>query len=118
VLFATCSSRSGATSTTTTCARRRGASPAYAELLTHEPVSLTTFPNDAGYDELVVVREIPFHSLRMHRLLLFHVAHVAYLPGERIVQKAGPRATTSALLGLLRDDARTRSEFLALVRGS
>ncbi|HEX4363435.1 MAG TPA: hypothetical protein VHZ75_02730 [Solirubrobacteraceae bacterium] len=25
--------------------------------------------------------------------------------------------TTSALLGLLRDDARTRSEFLALARG-
>ncbi|MDX6718401.1 MAG: cyclohydrolase, partial [Solirubrobacteraceae bacterium] len=59
---------------------------AYAELLSHEPVSLTTFHNDEGYDELVVVREIPFHSLCMHHLLPFHgVAHVAYLPGERIV---------------------------------
>jgi GTP cyclohydrolase I len=151
----------------------RRVAAAFAELLTHEPVSLTTFPNDAGYDELVVVREIPFHSLCMHHLLPFHgVAHVAYLPGERIiglsklarvvelfarelqlqerltmqvadclqqqlrpkgvgvvleaehlcmslrgVQKAGTRTTTSALLGLLRDDARTRQEFLSLVRG-
>ncbi|HEV7805631.1 MAG TPA: GTP cyclohydrolase I FolE [Solirubrobacteraceae bacterium] len=149
----------------------RRVAAAYAELLTHEPVSLTTFPNDAGYDELVVVREIPFHSLCMHHLLPFHgVAHVAYLPGERIVglsklarvvelyarelqlqerltmqvaqclqrhlrpkgvgvvieaehlcmslrgvQKAGARTTTSALLGLLRDDGRTRGEFLSLV---
>jgi GTP cyclohydrolase I len=76
----------------------RRVAAAFSELLTHEPVSLTTFPNDAGYDELVVVREIPFHSLRG-------------------VQKAGTRTTTSALLGLLRDDARTRQEFLSLVRG-
>jgi GTP cyclohydrolase I len=151
----------------------RRVADAFAELLTHEPVALTTFPNDAGYDELVVVREIPFHSLCMHHLLPFHgVAHIAYLPGERIiglsklarvvelfarelqlqerltmqvadclqehlrpkgvgvvleaehlcmslrgVQKAGTRTTTSALLGLLRDDARTRQEFLSLARG-
>ena len=151
---------------------RRVAS-AFEQLLGHEPVSLTTFPNDAGYDELVVVSEIPFHSLCMHHLLPFHgIAHVAYLPGERIiglsklarvvelfardlqlqerltmqvadclehhlrpkgvgvvleaehmcmtlrgVQKAGARTTTSTLRGLLRDDARTRGEFLALVRG-
>ena len=32
------------------------------------------------------MRDIPFHSLCMHHLLPFHgVAHVAYLPGERIV---------------------------------
>jgi GTP cyclohydrolase I len=149
----------------------RRVAAAYAELLTHEPVSLTTFANDGGYDELVLVREIPFHSLCMHHLLPFHgVAHVAYVPGDRIVglsklarvvelfarelqlqerltmqvatclqrhlepkgvgvvieaehlcmtlrgvQKAGTRTTTSALLGLLRDDARTRSEFLSLV---
>ena len=147
---------------------------AFSELLTHEPFSLTTFPNSESYDELVVVREIPFHSLCMHHLLPFHgVAHVAYLPGERIVglsklarvvelyarelqlqerltmqvaeclqrhlrpkgvgvvieaehlcmslrgvQKAGAKTTTSALLGLLREDHRTRSEFLSLVRGT
>ncbi len=145
---------------------------AYAELLTPVPFVATTFPNDEGYDELVVARDIPFHSLCMHHLLPFHgVAHVAYLPGERIVglsklarvvesfsrdlqvqerltmqvagwleetlrprgvgvvfeaehacmalrgvRKPGTRAVTSALRGLLRDDARTRNEFLALVR--
>jgi GTP cyclohydrolase I len=151
----------------------RRVAAAFAELLSHGPVSMTTFPNDGGYDELVVVREIPFHSLCMHHLLPFHgVAHVAYLPGERIiglsklarvvdlfarelqlqerltmqvaeclqqhlkpkgvgvvieaehlcmslrgVAKAGSRTTTSALLGLLRDDGRTRHEFLSLVTG-
>src|SRR6185437_11086305 len=59
---------------------------AYAELLTPEPFSLTTFPNDEGYDELVLVRDIPFQSLCMHHVLPFYgVAHVAYLPAERIL---------------------------------
>jgi GTP cyclohydrolase I len=143
---------------------------AYAELLTPTDFNMTTFPNDEGYDELVVAREIPFHSLCMHHLLPFHgVAHVGYLPGERIiglsklarvvdlfardlqvqerlttqvadwleehlapkgvgvvieaehmcmslrgVQKTGARTMTSALHGLVRNDPRTRQEFLAL----
>jgi GTP cyclohydrolase I len=143
---------------------------AYAELLTPQPFRATTFPNDDGYDELIVGRAIPFHSLCMHHLLPFHgVAHIGYLPGERIiglsklgrvvelfardlqiqermttqiahwlqrelepqgvgvvleaehmcmslrgVQKFGARTVTSALHGLVRDDARTRQEFLAL----
>jgi GTP cyclohydrolase IA len=146
---------------------------AYAELLTPEPFSLTTFPNDEGYDEFVVVRGIPFHSLCMHHVLPFHgVAHVAYLPAERIlglsklarvvdlfardlqlqerlttqiagwlqaqlkpkgvgvvleaehlcmslrgVQKPGAKTVTSALHGLVRDDPRTRAEFLSLTGG-
>ena len=58
----------------------------YAEMLTPEPFDLTTFSNDEGYDELVIARNIPFHSLCEHHLLPFHgVAHVAYLPGERIL---------------------------------
>jgi GTP cyclohydrolase I len=58
----------------------------YAEMLTPEPFDLTTFPNDEGYDELVIARNIPFHSLCEHHLLPFHgVAHVGYLPGERIL---------------------------------
>jgi GTP cyclohydrolase IA len=117
-----------------------------------------------------VARGIPFHSLCMHHLLPFHgVAHVAYLPGERIiglsklgriveffsrdlqiqerlttqvadrlqrelepkgvgvvleaehlcmslrgVQKPGAKTVASALRGLVRDDPRTRQEFLAL----
>ena len=118
----------------------------------------------------MVVRAIPFHSLCMHHLLPFHgVAHIGYLPGERIiglsklgrvvehfsrdlqiqerlttqiagwlqrelepkgvgvvleaehlcmslrgVQKQGAKTVTSALHGLVRDDPRTRQEFLAL----
>jgi GTP cyclohydrolase I len=148
----------------------RRVAAAYAELLTPEPFDMTTFPNDEGYDELVVVRDIPFHSLCMHHLLPFHgTATVAYIPDDRIiglsklgrvvdlfardlqvqerlttqvanwlethlrpkgvgvvleaehtcmslrgVQKAGTRTITSALHGLVREDARTRAEFLAL----
>ena len=146
---------------------------AYAELLTPVPFEPTTFPNTDGYDELVVAGSIPFHSLCEHHLLPFTgVAHVGYLPGDRIiglsklarvvdlfardlqvqerltqqvadwleehlaprgvgvvleaehlcmslrgVQKPGARTVTSALLGHVRDDARTRQEFLALTGG-
>jgi len=144
----------------------------YAELLTPARFSPTTFPNDGGYDELVVATGIPFHSLCEHHMLPFvGVAHVGYLPGERIiglsklarvvdhfarslqvqerlttqiagwldeqlaprgvgvvleaehmcmslrgVQKAGSRTVTSALHGRLREDQRTRQEFLSLTR--
>jgi GTP cyclohydrolase IA len=143
---------------------------AYAEMLTPEPFHVTTFPNDGDYDELVLVRDIPFHSLCEHHLLPFvGTAHVGYIPAERIVglsklarvvdhfarnlqvqerlttqvaswferelhpkgvgvvieaehtcmslrgaTKAGTRTVTSALHGLVRDDPRTRQEFLAL----
>jgi GTP cyclohydrolase IA len=64
----------------------RRVAAAFGELLTHEPFTLTTFANDSAYDELVLVRDIPFHSLCMHHLLPFHgVAHVAYLPADRIL---------------------------------
>lgn len=59
---------------------------AYAELLVPRPFSLTTFPNDEGYDELVLTRDIPFHSLCEHHLMPFvGVAHIGYLPGARIL---------------------------------
>jgi GTP cyclohydrolase I len=59
---------------------------AYAELLTPREFNLTTFPNDEGYDELVVARDIPVSSLCEHHLLPFTgVAHVGYLPGDRIL---------------------------------
>ena len=148
----------------------RRVADAFTELLTPRPFRATTFPNDDGYDELIVARAIPFHSLCMHHLLPFHgVAHVGYLPGKRIiglsklarvvelfardlqiqerlttqiadwlerelepqgvgvvleaehlcmslrgVQSFGAETVTSALHGLIRDDARTRQEFLAL----
>jgi GTP cyclohydrolase I len=142
----------------------------YEEFLTPTPFVATTFPNDEGYDELVLARDIPFHSLCEHHLLPFSgVAHVGYLPADRIVGLSklarvvehfsrrlqvqerltvqigdwladrlapkgvgvvleaehlcmslrgvgagGARTVTSSLHGLLRDDARSRSEFLAL----
>jgi GTP cyclohydrolase I len=59
---------------------------AYAEMFSPRPFDLTTFPNDAGYDELIIARSIPLHSVCEHHLLPFvGVAHVGYLPGERII---------------------------------
>jgi GTP cyclohydrolase I len=64
---------------------RRVAS-ALAEALTPTPFVMTTFPNEGDYDELVFMRDIPFQSLCAHHLFPFTgVAHVAYLPGERVV---------------------------------
>jgi GTP cyclohydrolase IA len=58
----------------------------YAELLTPREFRVTTFPNDEGYDELVLARSIPIRSVCEHHLLPFvGVAHVGYLPGERIL---------------------------------
>jgi GTP cyclohydrolase I len=143
---------------------------AYAELLSPRAFRLTTFPNDEGYDELVLARGIPIRSVCEHHLLPFvGVAHVGYLPGNNIlglsklarvvelfthrpqvqerltkqiadwldaelaprgvgvvidaehlcmtlrgVQATGSRTLTSTLLGTLRDDPRSRAEFLAL----
>ena len=59
---------------------------AYAELFTPRPFAATTFPNDEGYDELVLARAIPLRSVCEHHLLPFAgVAHVGYLPGDRIL---------------------------------
>lgn len=124
------------------------------------------------YDEMVVVRDLPFYSLCEHHLLpFFGVCHVAYHPAGRViglskiprvvdvfahrlqlqerltrevaealqqvlqpagvgvviearhlcmemrgVERTGAQTVTSCLLGVFRDDARTRSEFLELVR--
>ena len=58
----------------------------YRELLYRKPLTMTTFPNDEGYDELVLVRDIPFTSLCAHHLLPFRgVAHVGYLPATRLL---------------------------------
>ena len=148
----------------------RRVADAYAEMLSPRQFDLTTFPNDEGYNELVLATDIPVHSLCEHHLLPFTgVAHIGYLPGERIlglskfarvlemfardlqvqerltqqiadwlqenlaprgvgvviraehlcmslrgVRAQGARTTTSALHGLLREDARSRQEFFAL----
>lgn len=59
---------------------------AYAELLSPQPFDFTTFANTEGYDELVLIRDIPVRSMCEHHLLPFTgVAHVAYLPDESVV---------------------------------
>ena len=59
---------------------------AYAELFDSPEFRLTTFPNDEAYDELVLARSIPVRAVCEHHLLPFvGVAHVGYLPGERIL---------------------------------
>jgi GTP cyclohydrolase IA len=64
----------------------RRVAASYTELLTPTPFTLTTFPNDEGYDELVLAKAIPFFSLCQHHLLPFTgVAHVGYLPAGRIL---------------------------------
>src|SRR6516165_2260813 len=143
---------------------------AYAELFDARPLRLTTFANDEGYDELVLARAIPFRTVCEHHLLPFSgVAHVGYLPADRIVglsklarltehfaarpqtqerltrqiadsldanlaprgagvvleaehscmthrgvRALGAKTVTSALLGALRADPRSRAEFFAL----
>jgi len=143
------------------------------ELITPREFDLTTFPNDEGYDELVLARDIPVQSLCEHHMLPFRgVAHVGYLPGPRLlglsklarvvelfardlqvqerlttqvagwlqehlapkgvgvvieaehlcmslrgVQATGSRTVTSAVHGLIREDARSRQEFFTLARG-
>ena len=132
-----------------------------------------TFEEVGGYDQLVVLKDIRFVSFCEHHMLpVVGVAHVGYLPTDRVVgisklarvvrgfakrlqiqekmtaqiadaihevlRPAGvgvvieaehscmtlrgvdvPGATlsTSTLLGVVRDDPRTREEFLRLVRG-
>ncbi len=58
----------------------------FKEMLTPREFDLTTFPNDEHYDELVLAKSIPVSSLCEHHMLPFTgVAHVGYLPGERIL---------------------------------
>jgi GTP cyclohydrolase I len=147
---------------------------AYLEMLTPRSIDLTTFDNDEGSDELVLARGIPVQALCEHHLLPFvGVAHVGYLPRDRIlglsklarvvelfarrpqvqerltkqvadwlddqlsprgvgvvieaehscmtlrgVRAADTTTITSTLLGTLREDPRSRAEFLALTTGA
>ena len=133
-----------------------------------------TFEEVAGYDELVVLRDIRFVSFCEHHMLpVVGKAHVGYLPTNRVVgisklarvvkgfgrrlqfqekmtaeiakaihevlepqgvgvvieaehscmtlrgvEVPGASLTTSCLLGVVRDDPRTREEFLRLARGT
>lgn len=49
-------------------------------------VLATTFGDVDGYNEMILLKDIPFHSTCEHHMLPFNgVAHVAYLPKERVV---------------------------------
>lgn len=64
----------------------RRVAESFTEMLTPREFDLTTFPNDEHYDELVLARSIPVQSLCEHHMLPFTgIAHVGYLPGERIL---------------------------------
>lgn len=46
----------------------------------------TTFGDVEGYQEMILLKDIPFHSTCEHHMLPFSGrAHVAYLPQERVV---------------------------------
>ena len=133
-----------------------------------------TFEEVGGYDELIVLRDIPVVSFCEHHMLpVLGRAHVGYLPTNRVVgisklarvvqgfarrlqiqekltadiasaiddvlrpkgvgvvieathscmtlrgvNTPGASLTTSRLTGVIRDDARTRGEFLRLARGA
>jgi len=150
----------------------RRVAESFTEMLTPREFDLTTFPNDENYDELVLARDIPVQSLCEHHMLPFTgVAHVGYLPGDRIlglsklarvvelfardlqvqerltvqvanwlqehlapkgvgvvieaehlcmsmrgVQARGSRTITSAVHGVLRENAASRQEFFMLAR--
>lgn len=52
---------------------------------------LATFPREGGSDELVVVRDLPFHSLCIHHFVpFFGRATIAYVPGDRLIGISGP----------------------------
>ena len=52
---------------------------------------LVTFPHPGQGDQLVAVRDIPFHSLCIHHFVpFFGRALIAYLPAGRIVGISGP----------------------------
>ena len=64
----------------------RRVATSFKEMLTPREFDLTTFPNDEHYDQLVLAKSIPMQSLCEHHMLPFTgVAHVGYLPGERIL---------------------------------
>ena len=59
---------------------------AYAEMLSCGSFDFTSFANVEGYDELVLVEDIPVRSVCEHHMLPFvGVAHVGYLPADRIL---------------------------------
>jgi GTP cyclohydrolase IA len=62
---------------------------AFAGLRPGAEPELATFPH-TGKDDLVMARDLPFHSICVHHLVpFFGHACIAYLPGERIIGISG-----------------------------
>ena len=54
--------------------------------LDEDPFAILGVTFEESYDEMVILREIPFYSMCEHHLLPFHgQAHVGYLPNGKIV---------------------------------
>ncbi len=48
--------------------------------------SVTTFPNDENYTNMVMEKDIPFYSMCSHHLVPFYGhAHIAYIPSDTII---------------------------------
>ena len=64
---------------------------AYRELfsgydMVPENVLSKTFSDVAGYKDMVIVRDIPFHSHCEHHMVPFHgMAHIAYIPDKGVL---------------------------------
>ena len=60
----------------------------YGELFSgigKDPASVLTTGFDEGYDETVILRDVPFHSICEHHFLpFFGTAHIAYVPTGRV----------------------------------
>ena len=62
----------------------RRVAKAWAEMLNQDEPAITAFTEEC--DELVLVRDIAFHSFCEHHLLPFMgVAHIAYIPGGKVL---------------------------------
>ncbi|RLV98265.1 hypothetical protein DV515_00010919, partial [Chloebia gouldiae] len=88
---------------------------------------------DEDHDEMVIVKDIDMFSLCEHHLVPFvGKVHIGYLPNKQVlglsklarhmcmvmrgVQKMNSKTVTSTMLGVFREDPKTREEFLTLIR--
>ncbi|XP_021117584.1 GTP cyclohydrolase 1 isoform X4 [Heterocephalus glaber] len=88
---------------------------------------------DEDHDEMVIVKDIDMYSMCEHHLVPFvGKVHIGYLPNKQVlglsklarhmcmvmrgVQKMNSKTVTSTMLGVFREDPKTREEFLTLIK--